>query len=59
MTKKHIVEYAFHMPITAKERNRYRTIASLVARDEYLPEGYRKPKDDKQRIIEDRNKYKY
>lgn len=54
-----VIDYAFNMPITAKEKREYFAIAALVARDEYLPVGYRKPKDDNPRIINNPNKYQY
>lgn len=41
---KNIVDYAFHMPITAYEMQRYKKIAELVRKDEFLPVSYRKPK---------------
>lgn len=37
--------HAFHMPITLREAQEYNRIATLVAKDEYLPVGYRSPKN--------------
>jgi hypothetical protein len=51
-----VVDYAFHMPITAREQKIYKAIARLVASDEYRPVGYRKPKHQHD-IVNNRRAY--
>ena len=42
-----VAESAFHMQITGKEAQAFNRIAYLVAKDQYLPKGYRKRKESK------------
>lgn len=50
------IPHAFHMPITAREQREFVAIAKLVAKDEYLPMGYRKPKETLN-IVNNKNNY--
>lgn len=54
--KHHIVEFAFHMPITEAEHREYMAIKKLVRLDQYLPPAYRDPKRQPP-IVDDPKKY--
>lgn len=52
-----IVEYALGMPITHDENEEFKRIKSLVARDEFLSEGYRKPKKISPALVRNMKRY--
>lgn len=51
-----VIEYAFHMPITGREKMLFEQIRSQVLADTYLPASYRNPKQHRA-IVHNKSKY--